>query len=1608
MVYPQNLHYEANIEHQHRANKIDSKASFKYGTKEAVAALLVARENVKPLRTRVSASLRYPGREMSLLQTIRENPAKQYHQMLTVNLDKYQKATVAGVYTMGAPHKLTVDVQLPAMSPIHAEGLLNPVLKNFAGAAQVTYAANQRYSVAANLNTKGKFADAFNANGKFELIYPARQVNLDGSASWRGAEYKATLKTQLDADADKTVTVIAAMTASQQTPKMAVSVQMPGNQFVDIKANGDYPPQAAYSGYGDMSGAIDMTSSYAGFEAIGAAFKVDRVDAEQMKTSGQVSWAKGKKVKADLSTKIADMANVDSTLVVRTPFPGFRSNRLEVNYKMPKGNQLEAMAKAQWERKAVEMKMNGIANMARRMLKGDIALTTPWRHYEDLKANVDYSYNGPIVSAAAAASWANNQAIRADLTLNIPGGIANVDGKLTVATPFGGYEKTELTAKHKFDGVKSEGQAEAVLASGERLRMTGIVNMPGGWANMAADVNIITPFANIRQMAAKLRHNYNRQAISTALEASWERNKKVSAVLEVKMPNGLAEIDAKATVLTPFGDYKVSSLEANYKLAARKLEAGLSGQFYGKKVALTLAGAANRLTRVYSGEARLKSSFQAARDIFVSARRAARGMEHKVDAEVGWAPRQSIAVAMIMNHALAGMAFTNNGQVTITTPFNGYRNSVLKWNHNNDASMVKTSAELHRDEMPQMSASIDASHVVSKRRRELTANVMASVPALKMDDIAVSVMHRHNRRSLRNIRSGASVKWGGNKAITYSHELDLVPYESIIGNAKLTTPFAGMEDLEMIVNSRKHKGGASIHKQVRWANNKMALDGDVGMNGDVITSNMRFTSPFAAARRLVLNLDKRQAGAQTMVHVDFEDARGRKIELNARWALMGVEKLVGFDLVSPIPYARACGAEVMLAGHARDFKFTAEVAHDMMGGKIVLEVDAATANLADITTRVLLTTPFADSSFSRVEAAVTHRQQGAYRHISAASFQCPILEVSVKHDLTARSANSFSTQATIAYSRGQKIEIAAAYQYADALAVKFELHTPYAHARDLVLTINHDGPANNFKSNVELSYAPRRKIAAGAEFSLTRGYNVRAVARLTSLCPYARRIILTVNHNGPATNFKNDITLELNDKRYSSENEFTLGRGAVKVIMHLTTPHTGYDVMHLEVNHRGGLTNLQTTVSLAYPTGAITANAQLTIADKDVSGTITLTTPYAKARKLTVDFNHSGKRWSNFENAAAVTLNGEKISGTSDFKWVGHTLRGKVVANVPREYSIKLNHRGPMKNFKTTGSVTTPIAGYESVNVDVDHRGEMDNFKSSVKLDSAMLDTPAVVNVNHRGNLMDFESGVNAEQGGRKIGAATAYKYAGDSTTGSVRIQTPYEGLESLGASVSHDGDWKNFESNVAVDSSMSGYDQFSADLKHETTSRGIKTSLALQTPFDKYKRLSGEVSHQANRNGFATSATARTSIPGYRRFGVNVNHNGDLGNFQSSAVVNTPFPSVRTLRANINHRGHVKDFSSGASADYNGRKLQANVMFKQAGENVDASITLKTPFEQLNDLTLTASHGAAANAKTGKLEAIVNQVKAAEMDYSYTVGQRAEVGLHSPSGCPGITWMKE
>lgn len=1583
-----NWHYEANVEHQQQANKIESNASLKYGKDEAVGTLLLARESVKPLRTHVSASLRYPGREMGLEQTIREKPARQYNHMMTVKLDKYQKATVGAVLTLGAPHKLTVDVQLPDMRPIHAEGLINPVLEHFAGAAQVTYAANRHYAVAANLNTKGKIADKFNADGNFDLTIPARQVKLVGSVSRDGNEYGGTLKTQLNAADAHTVTVTAALTASAQTPKLAVRVLLPGNDFVDIKANGNYPAQGAYSAYGETSGAVAVTSSYPGFEAVGASFKYSGAG-EDVKASSEFSWAKGKKVNAELIATIAAAANIDGTLVVRTPFAGFRSSRLEVAYKLLRDN-LEATAKAQWERQAVELKVNGI--VARRMIKGDIALTTPWRYYEDLQAKIDWSYNGPIVNAMVDASWAHNQAIRTALVLNIPGGISNVNGKLTVATPFYGYENTEVNARHKFDGVKSEGMAEAIFAKGKRMRVTGTVNMAGGWSNTAADFTIITPFVNMQQMAAKLRHNYNRQAINTAVEASWGRGQKVSVVLAVNMPNWPAVADAKITVVTPFANYEVSSLEANYKLGARDLSAALNGEFYGKKALLTLAGEANSITRVYGTEARLKSSFHAARDIYVSLKRAARGMHHTIDAEVGWAPRQRIVVSMNMNHALTGLALTNNGQISITTPFQASRNMLFKWNHDNDANMVKSSTEFHRNGLPQMSTSVDASHVVSTRRREFNANVVFNAPAYDIDDVSLAFAHRHNRRSLRNIRTEGSLRWGRNKAITYSHEMDLVPNESVIGNAKFTSPFAGLEDISMNINSRKHKGGLSIHKQLRWANKKIALDGDVGINGDVIASNMRFTSPFTAVRRLLLNVDKRQAGDQTKVHVDFEYARGSKIDVNAQWALWGADKLIGFNIVSPIPYMRSVGAEVSLAGDLRDFKFATQVAHDMMGGKITLEVAADTENVADISTRIVLSTPF--DAVSYVEASVTHKRQGAYRFLSAAMFQCPSFEVAVKHDLVARSAQSFTTQSTIEYGRGQKIEIVAAYQQADSISAKFELHTPFAKAKDLVLTIKHDGPANNFKTDVELSYAPGKTIAVGAEFALTRGPNVRAIARLTSLCPYARRLVLAVNHNGPATNFKNDITLEMNDKRFSSENEFTLGRGAVKVVMHVTTPYTGYDVMHLEITHSGGKANLRTAVSLAYPTGTITANCHLAIADKDISGTIDVTTPYAKARKLSIKFSHSAKRWSNFENAASVTLNGQKFAALSYFKWVGNTLRGKVVANVPLEYSIKMNHRGPMTNFNTKGSIVTPIAGYERFNVDLDHKGDIGNFRSGAKLDSAMLDSPAVVNVNHRGGLLDFESGVTAEHGGSKMGVAAAYRHVGASTTGSVRLQTPYEGLKSLGAAITHKGDWRNFEANMAVNTTMSGYDQFSADLKHETTNRGIKTSLALRTPINKYERFNGELSHHANRNGFATTAAVTTPVPGYRRFGFNVNHNGDLGNFQSSAVVNMPFDRLRTLRANVNHRGHLRDFSSGAAVNYDDQKVQANVMFKQAGENVDASITLKTPMPQLSDLTLTASHAAIANAKTGKFEAIINQVKTAELDYSYTVGQRAEVSM--------------
>ena len=1583
-VCPQNWHYEANVKHEQAANKMDSNASFKYGKQEAVAAMMLDRESMKPMKTRATASVRYPGRDISIVQTIMERPGQTYHQMLTVNLDKYQKATVAAVLAMGAPHQLSVDIQLPAVSAIHAEGLLNPRMDDFTAKAKLTYAAKQLLAIAANLKTKGTpAAVAFNAAGDLQVMYYARQMKLDGSVNRNGNAYAGNLKTQLDADA---VTIAATMTASAQRPKIAINVQLPGNDVVDVKANGNYPAQGAYSGRGDTSGALAMTSSYAGFENAGTSFKYNMADPGAVKAMVELYWAKGKKLKADLITKIAsDMANIEGTLAVRTPFPGFRSNQLEVTYNLARGNHA-ATARAQWDRKEIELAMNGMANMARGQMKMDAALTTPWRYYEDMKANVDYNYNSPALNAVVEASWARNQAIRADLVLNIPGGAWNGDGTLTVATPFEGYGNIEVTARHDFDGAKSESAAEVTWANGKRLRAVATVNMPGSWADMAANVNVITPFANMRQIAAQFNHHHNSRAINTDMEASWGVGKKISAILVVAMPSSMSNIDATITIRTPFVNHELSSLRANYDLAGSTLNAGVAGQLYGKKVSLTVAGGADRLAQMFNAEARLKTSFRAARDISVSLKRAVTGNQHAIDAEVNWARGQRIAIAMNMNHVLDGFALTNSGQLTADTPFNGYRNAVFKWDHSNAANMLKTSTELHLDGVQQIIASIDASHVLSARRRDMAATAMFAAPALALDDVTFSATHQHNRRNLRNIKSEAALKWGGDKAITYSHEMDLVPFESIVGNAKLTSPFTA--DIIANVNSRKHRDGVNIHKQVTWGDDKMALDGNVDMKGDAIASHMRFTSPFGAARRLVFNMDKRNTGAVTAMHADFEYARGRKIDMNVRWAISSFELLLGFDLVSPIAYLRSCGAGVELSGHERNFKLAGHVAHEAMGGRIVMEVDADVENVADINTRVFVSVPF-DAAIKFVEAAVTHKQRGAHRFISAASVKCTGFEASVKHDLMARSARSFTTKSTIMYGRGQMIEITAAYQHADAVNAKFELRTPFAAAKELVLTINHDGPSNNFKTNVELSYAPNKKISAGAEFALNN-YNLRAVARLTSPCPYARRLVLTVNHNGPITNFNNGVVLQMNDKRFSSANQFSMDRGVVKVVMHLETPYSGFDAMHLEVTHSGAMANLHTAVTLAYPTGTITANCQLAIDGKAASGTIVLATPYAAAKQIKIEFNGNTKHWGEFSNTAAVTINGKQFSGTTDFKWVGNTLHAKIVANVPDEYSLKLNHEGPMTNFKTKGSVELPLPGYERFAVDVDHRGKMNDFRSSAKLESAMLDQPSVVTVSHRGGLMDFESGMDAEHGGRAMGVTTKYRRASDGTSGSVRLRTPYEGLESLGVRVSHNGDSKKFDASVAVDTPMDGYKQFSADLKHENTRRGFKTIVSLRTPFDKYERLGGELSHAANRNGFTTTGAITTSVPGYGRLDFNVNHNGEVGNFETNAVVN--LPKLPTVRANVLHRGHLRDFASGASVAYGAKEVQANVIFKQVGENVDASITIKTPFAELNNFALTASHSNAANGKKGSLEAVMNQMKVAGMTYTYMAGQRVQV----------------
>ena len=1083
-----------------------------------------------------------------------------------------------------------------------------------------------------------------------------------------------------------------------------------------------------------------------------------------------------------------------------------------------------------------------------------------------------------------------------------------------------------------------------------------------GWVNTKKDIHGKVDIRSTvlpSDISTSFRHDWSRQGMDSYGEFSLGNKKYTTSYNMKKGPNwkaGEHEID----ITTPHQGFRSMKMLTSYNFN-RKIEFSESFEWDNKKIEAAVTGSFTR--NKLDGSVTFKSPFAYYEDLYAN-------MMHTLDdamncnsnMEVSWARNQKINTKLTMQHSRQGFFITNNGGLSVTTPFESFRQTSVTWKHMNNAAKWECEYVVEKDGQ-KSTLTLDAGDGTNGGIRSLTGRAMFTSPFENMRQLTMDLTHSHRTNSWESIATEGTFRWNPRAYINYKHDISVRPFEMLKVESRMTTPFRTMPSLNLNLDMQKSGNSFTAENEFIWANRKMTLGGSVTAALPAFQANMRFTSPFELIDRITMNVNNVKQGETWKSHADFEMTDIELIEIDSLLAMGRVNKF-GLDIKSPITYIQALSFDSTVKGGLRNFNIKSSLEHNLLASKITLMAISDTEDLTNMKVTLNFHSPFA--AVRSIRGTASHKVNGA-RYNSDMLFQLPGYRTTASHDMTVNSVTDFTTSSVVEYVAGQRIQLNSEFKMNPAIKAQVTFTSPFQNFEKITVNVEHEGNLMGFASSGELSYAPQAKITTSANFNI-RGTRVSGSARLTTPFSPISRVTVNFNHQGRLNNFKNDASFELNEKTVTIDNEFSVTSPNLKVLSRLTTPFSGYEAITLDLSHNGPLNSFDNKFNLDIAGRIISVTSKFDMVHPNVDGQFTLQTPYHPLRKVEIVFNHDAKKWTNFENSGSLTINRNTYSGSSQMRLFKTNMVSSIKINIPEEYGFEtkfrgtpddhtsnlkliiadrssmmnsnykndesglesglaietpyagyetfssaIQHTGGRSNFKTTGHVETPFSGYRRFAGEVSHSGNMQNFRSTGSLDTPFESVPRItITLEHNGEMRQFASKVSVLFKENTYEGDVNFGMTDDEISGAVGVITPIANWEKTAVSFAHTSTVRGCTTAVEVVTSFPGYESFKGDLSLSGRLRNGMVDLKVETSIPKYELFKWTLNHRSNYDHISTSSVLTTSIPGFARFAIEISHDhSDTENIRSSASLETPIAGYERFSYNVEHTGSMQKFKT-------------------------------------------------------------------------------------------------
>ncbi len=1628
--------FETNIEHKHSPVELQTKANIRYGPHSEISGELgLKKESMNPLKMSAEAKLKYPGRVLAYTYALEEKQNNVYHQDIIIKLDKYDDVSLTSVYKMGPRHELNAELRFPGIHPITFVGHLKPVINNFQAYAMTTFEGNE-YAFDSTWNVKGTTTN-FKSTSGFTVSIPSRKITLETEVNRKGDTVSGSLETKWDAARNgRKKFSLSAETTLTATPSFQIKSQWWPNQFIELSGNYKMDNHNGWwTAHREMEGTMQFLSTFPHFENINAAFKHNR-DPQKIQTHYELAWATDRKMDGDFNLNwIRGWSNMNADLTLQTPFPGAHVIKVETQHNL-QSTMLGSHYQVQWDGKKIGIDVTGKLEPLEGMIKlysplhgyeeitlsgkqqfdgrrSNAELKASWgnhqtariifnmNHYRnnwDITNNGDITITAPIKYLNGKIEWThtNNQRLinsHAEISLDGQTSVFDLQGKFrrrteltaTVTSPYFTSMGFDLNHQGSMSDMKSK--VSINYGTGKPIQMNNEFSMDMG-SKFTLKTTLDTPYETL------IVDLNNRKQVDDFImenEIQWGSNKfGLSGTITPNFPL----FDGHIQFTSPFTKtIKLSGSNKNinkiYILTTNAIYGGqtlVDSEFkLGLERMMKLSAAiktpwelmenfnfdlehigplSNFDTKVILSHNMLKSpvKFNVEVDInsfddmnakanFQSPIKALRFvrimMNHKMNSRDTYqtaftfeipsfkvAKTNTITLSMTNFNCRGEIEYTPSqkiewnamlspvsGSVSIKTPF--FTEKSISFHRQGEKNNFQNDIEIGLDPQQKINGNVQF---------QLTMNAISTSAKISTPFTDFSLLGFNFNGELSPSVSNP-VTFKGDMSLEFNNKILSSTAEMTLANrgfnyhTSIKTPFNNLRTLHLSAN---HRGPLSnFQNDFSIVYNKQAISGNsqFKMSMDKISASAEITTPFTDIRSANINFE--HSGSLINFHNSGTmNMNGQGISGESSLTMNPL--FMSATLHTPAEYTMEINHNGELTHFRNDISI--RTPSKSFTGRSTFEFDGT-----NIDASMAVETPY--HGFRNIAASFKHTG-------SMTDMDCE-LKANIDRDaITAHHVFKWDNTG---------IE--------DSMTIS----TPFYGYKNMGYTFKHTGHWSIFNTEFSTNLEETQITGTGT-FKVKKG---KVIAKMTIQTPFemVRNVDLSFRNKGSLTNFENELTASLNGKTIEVTSAFSANHHIVGTIK-VQTPFNGYRQFEITLNHEGDMSSFTNDISCTVNGQVTSERTTFSLDGNNLDLTTGIATPFEAFKKFDMSLKHRGGV-KDLNREFSLLINGKKVHFTNTFNIDGDSLEETMNIQTPFEalktFELSLTHTGPWNSFKN--SLTTSLNGktiiaqgaFKLTRARVTSSLTIQTpFESFRDFDFIFKQTGSIYN--------NFQNELITSLNGKTIEATSSFN-VNDNIAGSMDIKTPFKIFRTFDLTLNHNGPITNC--NSALSCSLNGQ-----TVRGRTTLSLVGNKLDftadIDTPFEAFKTFDMKFNHNGDMTDFNRELSV--SMNG-QKVGVTNTFKYVNGNLQESFNIQTPFDAVRNFQISLEHTGGWKSFHNELSTSLNGKTITGRGRFNLAGNDVDTTLFIDTPFTRFRNFEIVLTHKGTPTSFNNELIGSLNGV---------------------------------